>query len=107
MAIEDVKNYYNSVCEDYHELLQTLKDMEEEYNKNLVSPETLENLKKQIEPIKINYQTISYIIFLLNRPKKKAKIRKYERQHNKNIGTYKTLEDVKKENRNILNNISK
>ena len=35
MSVKDVKDYYNKVSEDYHELILTLKDMEEEYKNNL------------------------------------------------------------------------
>ena len=61
MSVKDVREYYDKISEDYHELVLTLKELEEEYNNNLVSPEALENLKKQIEPIKTNFRTISYI----------------------------------------------
>lgn len=105
MAVKDVKEYYEKVAADYHELILTLQDMEEEYKNNLVSPETLKNLEKQIEPIKTNFRTISYIIFLLNKPKKKSKQQRYTKQNKKLLEDCKTLDDVREENKTVLNNI--
>ena len=105
MAVKHVQDYFNQICNDYHELLDTLHDMEEEYNRKLVSPETLENLKKQIQPIKNNYETISYIMYLLNMPAKKGKKKRYEGQNKKLLSHSKSLQEVRKENKNILTSI--
>ena len=105
MSVKDVKDYYDKVSEDYHQLVVTLRDMEEEYRNNLVSPETLKNLEKQIEPIKTNFRTISYIIFLLNKPTKKSKQERYRKQNKKILENCKTLDEVKEENKTVLNNI--
>lgn len=105
MAVKDVKEYYEKVSADYHELILTLQDMEEEYKNNLVSPDTLKNLEKQIEPIKTNFRTISYIIFLLNKPTKKSKHERYRKQNKKILENCKTLDEVKEENKTVLNNI--
>lgn len=105
MAVKDVKEYYEKVSADYHELILTLQDMEEEYKNNLVSPDTLKNLEKQIEPIKTNFRTISYIIFLLNKPTKKSKQERYRKQNKKTLENCKTLDDVREENKTVLTNI--
>lgn len=105
MAVKDVHDYYNKISSDYHELILTLKDMEEEYKNNLVSPETLKNLEKQIEPIKTNFRTISYIIFLLNKPTKKSKHERYKKQNKKLLEDCRTLQEVQQENKTVLNNI--
>lgn len=73
MSVKHVKEYYDSIYQDYHEMVQTLKDMEEECNNGLVAPEKVEQLKKMLEPIKMNCHRISYIMFLLNKPNKKEK----------------------------------
>ena len=75
MSRKHVEDYFNQVCEDYHEMVQTLKDMEDECNNGLVPPERVEQLKNMLEPIKTNYARISYIMFLLNMPNKKEKQR--------------------------------
>lgn len=107
MSVKDVREYYDKISEDYHELVLTLKELEEEYNNNLVSPEALENLKKQIEPIKTNFRTISYIIYLLNQPTKKKKQNRYRNQNKALLENSRTLDEVRKENRNIIKDIKK
>ena len=77
MSVKHIKEYYNSVCNDYHELVETLHELEEEASKNLVPPERVENLNKLVEPMKKNYETWSYVIYLLNQPNKKEKKKKY------------------------------
>ena len=32
MSVKDVREYYDKISEDYHELVLTLKELEEEYN---------------------------------------------------------------------------
>jgi hypothetical protein len=41
MSKKDVNAYFNKICEDYHELIETLHEMEEEASKGLLSPEKL------------------------------------------------------------------
>ena len=105
MSVRDVQEYYDKVSNDYHELILTLKDMEEEYKNNLVSPERLKSLEKQIEPIKTNFRTISYIIYLLNKPTKKSKHERYKKQNKKLLEHSRTLEEVQQENKTVLNDI--
>ena len=103
MAKRDVDNYFNQVTRDYSDMVEALRDMEEEASKNLVSPEQLESMKSQVETIKNNYLRISYIIYLLNRPNKKTKHERYDKS--KSFREKDTLDGVKKENREILDNI--
>lgn len=108
MGVKHVKDYYDQIGNDYHEMIQTLKDMEEECNNGLVSPERVEQLKKMLEPIKTNYARISYIMFLLNMPNKKEKQRWYAKQNSKTrYVTEATLEGVKQEDKWALENAKK
>lgn len=85
MSVCDIKEYYKQVCDQYNEMIQNLKDMEEYSQKNMVEPERLDQFKEALKPIKENYLTLSYIIFLLNRPNKKEKQKKYLKQHKKEL----------------------
>ena len=105
MAKKDVDIYFRQICEDYHELIETLHEMEEEVNKGMLDPDKLEQLKKTIEPMKINWQRISYIMFLLNKPTRKQKVNKYEKQNIKMFHDNSTLNAVHEENMNCLNQI--
>lgn len=85
MAVKHVKEYYNQVSNQYQEMLNCLKEMEKEYNENLVSPEQYKQMQRTIEPLKNNYMTLSWIMYLLNQPTKKEKIEKYNNQNKKKI----------------------
>ena len=83
MAVKHLEEYYKKVCADYTEMLQTLTDMEEAFNNNLVSDEQMNQLKQMIEPLKNNYMTLSWVMYLLYQPARKEKFSKYDRQMTK------------------------
>lgn len=103
MSRKDVENYYNQIFQDYHEMIEALKDMEKECSEGLVSPDRVEQLKQMLEPIKLNYGRISYIMFLLNKPNKKDKQKWYFKQNkNKPFPHEHTLTGVRQENKNAI-----
>ncbi len=85
MSVKHVIKYYNKICEDYHEIIETLHELEEEAQNTIVPPERVENLEKLIKPMKDNYERWSYMVFLLNMPNKKEKQKKYRRQFKETI----------------------
>lgn len=105
MSKKDVDQYFNKICNDYHELIETIHDMQEEANKGLLDPDKVDQVKQTLEPMKVNWQRISYIMYLLNKPNKKKKWNRYELQNQKFIHKNSTLDDVHTENEKILNDI--
>lgn len=105
MSKKDVDKYFNKICDDYHELIETLHEMEDAVSKGLLDPDRLEQLKLTIEPMKINWQRISYIMYLLNKPTKKSKYERYANQNKKLIQDNSSLDDIEKENKNCIQNI--
>lgn len=122
MAKKDVMQYYEVMCNQYLEMQESLKDMEEELQKNLISPDRVEQLKRTIEPIKNNYMRISYIVFLLNKPSKfkqfidkvldkldlstkSRTLKKIKKEEFKKLENEHGLEAVKKENKDIIDNL--
>lgn len=79
MSVKRLEKEYNAIVDQYHEMLENLKDLEKELNDGLVTPEFIDNLKKQIEPIKNNYEQWSYIMFILHEPQRKSKREKYRK----------------------------
>ena len=67
MAVKHIKEYYEQVCEQYIQMNDELRDFQKEVENGLVEPERIENLEKLIEPLKNNYMTLSWIMFLLKR----------------------------------------
>ena len=85
MAVKHIKEYYDQVCEHYHLLNEELKDFQKEVENGLVAPERIDNLKAIIEPVKNNYMTLSWIMYLLNQPQRDSKEREYQRRNKKFI----------------------
>lgn len=108
MSKKDFDDYYNKICSDYSEMLETLKDMEEASLSGLVSPEQLDEIKKLIIPLKDNYMTVSWIKFLLNKPTRDKKANKYKNSNKKFISTLNVIKNPKNilnQDKNILNEL--
>lgn len=107
MAVKHVKAYYQEISNQYHEMLDTLKDFEKEAHEGLVEPERIEQIKQTIKPLKDNYERWSYMMFLLNKPNRNSKVKKWQKlqnqiNKNKNFDTKNTLEAVTQENEKTL-----
>ena len=85
MAVKHIKEYYEQVCNQYIQMNEELRDFQKEVEEGLVEPERIENLKAIIEPLKNNYMTISWIMYLLNKPQRDSKEKSYERRNKKFI----------------------
>lgn len=80
MAKRHIVEYFDKVANQYSEMLSELKDFENECNNNLVEPEQFEQFKKVLEPIKNNYMTWSYVMYLLNLPNRDKKVKSVKRR---------------------------
>jgi len=108
MSKKHVDEYFNTIANQYHEMLEALHEIEEECSKGLMDPDRLEQIKTMIAPLKENYMRISYIMFLLNTPNKESKIRRYQEQNKRllnKIPDKDKLEGIRKENQEIIENI--
>lgn len=108
MAVKHVKEYYNQICEQYAEMLDNIKCLEEEAAKGLVEPERIERLSLQIAPIKQNYERWAYMMYLLNQPAKKSKKKKYQENNKKllsSIAENNTVDSVIAENKEAMTHI--
>ena len=74
MAKRHVEEYYNKIAEQYKEMSDNIKELEERLSDNMSSYDVIENMKKIVEPVKENYMTLSWIMFLLNMPNNKKKV---------------------------------
>lgn len=108
MSIKHVNKYYKQICEQYQEMLDNIKDLEDESLKGLIEPERIERLKDSIAPIKLNYERWSYMMFLLHQPNRKEKIVKYKKQNKSllaKLDKSNSLEEVYKENQEAMKHI--
>lgn len=93
MAKKDVLEYYASVCNQYSDMIETIHEFEEYASQNIVSPDKVDGLKKQIEPLMNNYERLSWIVFLLDKP---GKVKSFIDKILKKLG-YKTKAEKLKE----------
>ncbi len=108
MSVKDVRDYYDEVANQYSDMLAELKDFSELAEKNMYEPERLEQVKESIQPLMRNYEVLSYIMFLLNKPARKEKEKGYERRNKKlleNIRPENTRGGVVAENSGVIDNL--
>ena len=105
MSVKHVLEYYDQVCNQYHEFVEELKDFQQLCNDGMVAPEVIEQAKQAIEPLKDNWQKLGYIIYLLNKPNKKSKQKRYNNTSKKLLSNSITDEQVYEQNNNAISNM--
>lgn len=108
MSVKHVKAYFARVEQDYLDMKQALADMEQELADKMVSPEQLEQMKSIIAPIKQNFETLSYYMYLLSQPNKEERQRRYQ-EKNQNLvdqAGARTSEDVLEEDQKALEELT-
>lgn len=107
MSVKHIKEYYKQVTDDYLSMKQDLADIEEAAKIHQVSPEQVENMRQLIAPVKLNYETISYYMYLLNMPNKKEKQSGYQKRMKSLVdcADSRTREGVLKENSAALRSL--
>ena len=108
MARKDFEEYYTKAYKQYKSMNETLKRVSEDVANNMTDFSFVEKLKEQIAPIKKNYETLTWIKYLLDRPNRKEKKKKFDK-----VEPYKSLdkkfsqEEIQKANEYILNELDK
>lgn len=108
MSKRDLEDYFVRVSSDYSEMRHLIDEMQYAVDTNKMSQQALDQIKQSAENLKSNYMTLSYIMFLLNKPVKKSKQAGYEKREQKklnNIDKKHTREEVEKRNDEDLKNI--
>lgn len=111
MSKKHVEEYYDQICQDYHDMIEALHDLEEEAMQGLISPQRVEETKEVIKPLKDNYMRISYIMYLLNKPSKfelllyKIGIKTKSKLYSQRVDDTATLEAVRKEDKECIDKL--
>ena len=108
MSLKHFKDYYNEVSDQYVEMLENLKEMEDLCQQGMISPDRVDNLRLMIQPVTDNYMMVSYVKYLLDKPNKKSKEKRYEGQNKKllsKIDPTKTKDAIIAQNINIIDNM--
>ena len=80
MSVKHVQKEFLKICNDYHEMVETLHELEQELADKVISEETYNRMIAPVEQMKANYLRWSYMIYLLNLPNKKEKQKRYKKQ---------------------------
>lgn len=82
MARKHLIAYYLEQQALYLEMLKDIQDIDKDHKEGLIDDERYEQLMSvlspDIEALKANYERISYIVLLLNKPARDSKGKKYE-----------------------------
>lgn len=108
MSVKHVKQYYEQVTADYAELKSDLADMEAALADHAISPEQLEQMKQIIAPVKQNFETLSYFMYLLNQPNKKERQASYEKRAADLVAKAgkRTQKDIEAEDKKALQDLA-
>lgn len=79
MARKHFDDYYNTICKQYFDLNEVMKDLSEDVENGMRTPEAVEQLKATIAPVQNNYKTLSYIKYLLDKPTRSRKVKSFNR----------------------------
>ena len=104
MSKKDFDRYYLEIKNQYLEMLSNMEEFSKTASDEMISSDIIENMKALVEPIKQNYMTLSYVSFLLDKPKRTHKIDKYVKMNKKKLNTSngRTQEDVINQNKELL-----
>ena len=83
MAVKDVKEYYVKLIAQKAELEADLADFEEALKNGFITEEQMQAAKDELIPYQINLDRLTYIMYLLELPNRKAKKAKFAKQNKK------------------------
>ena len=83
MAAKDVKEYYFKLIAQKAELEADLADFEEALKNGFITEEQMQAAKDELVPYQINLDRLTYIMYLLELPNRKAKKAKFAKQNKK------------------------
>lgn len=87
MALKDVKNYFKEEEKLYFDMLNSLSEMQKEFEEGNITEEELNKMLLPVTNIKNVYLLLAYVIYLFNQPNRKKKISKYKKQ-NREINSF-------------------
>ena len=83
MAVKDVKEYYFKLIAQKAELEADFADFEEALKNGFITEEQMQAAKDELIPYQINLDRLTYIMYLLELPNRKAKKAKFAKQNKK------------------------
>lgn len=108
MAKKDFDKYYVDYAKIYHKALDELENYGVLAKDHLMSEEDLKNAKQFLDPVFETWNFLTYVKYLLDKPNKNSKKKKYERCYQDKIQDNQYKEETLKENsNNTINDFKK
>ena len=91
MAVIDVKKYYYKMLAQYLEMKQDLADFEEALEGGFITEEQVMAAKEEVNRLEENYQRLTYIMYLLELPKRSSRREKFEKSNERFMTKFKQV----------------
>lgn len=101
MAKSDFDQYYNILQQQYLDAVNQLQELGCTADNNMIDDTIVNNYKVYYNQIFDAYQNITYIKYLLDKPNKNSKKKRFEKQNSKKINSNKYASIVK-DNQELL-----
>ena len=92
MAVKDVKKYYFKMAAQYLEMKNDLADFEEALKSGFITEDQMQAAIEEVNALQINYDRLTYIMYLLELPNRQTKHKKH---NNANKKVLKALKERK------------
>lgn len=108
MSKKDFDKYVLVIENQYKQFKDTLEQVSKEIENTLTDIDFMENLEKQVNLYKQNYERVIYIKYLLDQPSRKKKLSKHNKMifnKIKNLDKNNSTEAVLEENKKIIDSM--
>lgn len=85
MAKKDFEEYFAKITAQYQGLNQVFEDLCKEANDGMVEAGRVEQVKATLKPVMDSYNHLSYVKYLLDKPARKSKSKRYEKANAKRV----------------------
>jgi len=106
MAVKDVREYYYKMQAQKLEMEADLADFEEALKNGFITEDQVQVARDELFPFQVNYDRLTYIMYLLELPNRDSKKAKHNKQNKKLLEELKNRnadeESVLNENKSAL-----
>ena len=106
MAVKDVREYYFTMQAQLLEMKADLADFEEALKNGFITEDKMQAAIEEVAALQLNYDRLTYIMYLLEMPNRASKKAKYNKANKKLVAEFKNrkadVESVVDENKSAL-----
>lgn len=92
MAIRDVKEYYFKMLGQYMEMKADMADFEQALKDDFITEDQMQNAIDEMYKVQQNYDRLTYIMYLLELPRRESKKAKHNNSNRKLVAAFKERE---------------